>query len=146
MKRKLPGYIMVNMVIYISLCIVLFAGGISAGYKFVENYRSDCLMRQCEAIDRSLLMYSKWHKAVLLDSVSMTEEENLRYSHTRIFPDSLNELGVIQDEQGYFSKEIDFSQFSYSVTKKNNGSMTYRLGVTLPNGKFYTSPQSDQEF
>lgn len=142
---KAPGVLMTSTVIYVVMCIVLFAGGgVSIGYQFVENYKKDLLIHQCDVIDRSLAMYSKMHKAVRTDSVQIDDEKGITYSHTHIFPESLEQLGIIQDEQGYFSKEIDFSQFTYSVKKNPNGSMTYKLGVTLPNGKFYTSPQSDK--
>lgn len=141
---KAPGVLMTSTVIYVVMCIVLFAGGVSIGYQFVENYKKDLLIHQCDVIDRSLAMYSKMYKAVRTDSVQIDDEKGITYSHTYIFPESLEQLGIIQDEQGYFSKEIDFSQFTYSVKKNPNGSMTYKLGVTLPDGKFYTSPQSDK--
>ena len=140
---KSPGVLMTSTVIYVVMCIV-FAGGVSIGYRFVENYKKDLLIHQCDVIDRSLAMYSKMHKAVRTDSGQIDDEKGITYSHTHIFPESLEQLGIIQDEQGYFSKEIDFSQFTYSVKKNPNGSMTYKLGVTLPVGNFYTSPQSDK--
>ena len=134
---------MTSTVIYVVMCIV-FAGGVSIGYRFVENYKKDLLIHQCDVIDRSLAMYSKMHKAVRTDSVQIDDEKGITYSHTHIFPESLEQLGIIQDEQGYFSKEIDFSQFTYSVKKNPNGSMTYKLGGKLPDGKFYKSLQSDK--
>ena len=143
-QKKVHGFFMSSTVVYIVVCIVLFSSGISIGYQFVENYKKDLLIHQCDVLDRSLAMYSKMHKAVLTDSVQIDDEKGITYSHTRIFPESLEQLGIIQDEQGYFSREIDFSQFTYSVKKNPNGSMTYKLGVTLPDGKFYTSPQSDK--
>ena len=145
-RYKAQGYSLLSSIVYVAVLIMMFSGGITAGYHIINNYKVDSLQRQCEAIDRSLQMYSKMHKAVLLNSVSLDDETNkLKYYHTRIYPDTLEELGTIQDEQGYFSQDIDLTQFTYTVTKKSNGSMTYRLGVTLPNGKFYTSPQSDKE-
>lgn len=143
-QNKVHGFFLSSTVVYIVVCIVLFSSGISIGYQFVENYKKDLLIHQCDVLDRSLAMYSKMHKAVLTDSVQIDDEKGITYSHTRIFPESLEQLGIIQDEQGYFSREIDFSKFTYSVKKNPNGSMTYKLGVTLPDGKFYTSPQSDK--
>lgn len=142
---KTYGYTLFSAVIYVAMMIIMFSGGIAAGYQVVSNYRADSLMRQCEILDRSLQIYSKMHKAVLMNSVTLDENNKLQYSHTRIYPDSLEELGIVQDEQGYFSRDIDLSKFTYTVTKNASGSMTYKLGVTLPNGKFYTSPQSDRE-
>ena len=142
---KIHGYTLLSTIIYVAMMIMMFSGGIAAGYQVVNNYRADTLMRQCEILDRSLQLYSKMHKAVLVNSVTIDEENRLRYYHTRIYPHSLEELGVIQDEQGYFSQDIDLSKFTYTVTTNEDGSMRYRLGVTLPNGKFYTSPQSDKE-
>lgn len=142
---KTYGYTLFSAVIYVAMMIIMFSGGIAADYQVVNNYRADSLMRQCEILDRSLQIYSKMHKAVLMNSVTLDENNKLQYSHTRIYPDSLEELGIVQDEQGYFSRDIDLSKFTHTVTKNANGSMTYKLGVTLPNGKFYTSPQSDRE-
>lgn len=143
---KTQAYTLRSSIIYVAMLLMMFSGGMTAGYHIINNYKSDSLQRQCEAIDRSLQMYSKMHKAVLLNSISFDDEKNrLKYYHIRIYPDTLEELGTIQDEQGYFSQDIDLTQFTYTVSKNSDGSMTYRLGVTLPNGKFYISPQSDKE-
>lgn len=142
---KSKGYTVYSSIMYVALIIIMFAGGIIAGYQVIDNYKSDSLIRQCDILDRSLQIYSKMHKAVLLNSVNLDEDGKLNYYNTRIYPNTLDELGIIQDEQGYFAQEIDISKFTYSVTKDENGSMKYRLGVILPNGTFYTSPQSDKE-
>lgn len=142
---KVHGYTLLTVCIYVLMCIILFASSVCIGHQFVENYKKDLLIHQCDVLDRTLAIYAKMHQAVRTDSVRFDEKKNLTYTHTRIFPESLEDLGTIQDEQGYFSKEIDFSQFTYTVKKNANGSMTYKLGVTLPDGKFYTSPQSDKE-
>lgn len=142
---KVHGYTLLTVCIYVLMCITLFASSLYMGHQFVENYKKDVLIHQCDVLDRTLAIYAKMHQAVRTDSIKLDVKSNLTYTHTRIFPETLDELGTIQDEQGYFSKEIDFSQFTYSVKKNANGSMTYKLGVTLPDGKFYTSPQSDKE-
>jgi len=142
---KVRGYTLLTVCIYVLMCITLFASSVYIGHQFMENYKKDLLIHQCDVLDRTLAIYAKMQQAVRTDSVRFDEEKNLTYTHTRIFPESLKDLGTIQDEQGYFSKEIDFSQFTYTVKKNVNGSMTYKLGVTLPDGKFYTSPQSDKE-
>lgn len=142
---KVHGYTLLTVCIYVLMCIALFASSLYMGHQFVENYKKDVLIHQCDVLDRTLAIYAKMHQAVHTDSIKLDVKSNLTYTHTRIFPETLDELGTIQDEQGYFSKEIDFSQFTYTVKKNANGSMTYKLGVTLPDGKFYTSPQSDKE-
>lgn len=142
---KVHGYTLLTVCIYVLMCITLFASSLYMGHQFVENYKKDVLIHQCGVLDRTLAIYAKMHQAVRTDSIKLDVKSNLTYTHTRIFPETLDELGTIQDEQGYFSKEIDFSQFTYTVKKNANGSMTYKLGVTLPDGKFYTSPQSDKE-
>ena len=52
---KAPGVLMTSTVIYVVMCIVLFAGGVSIGYQFVENYKKDLLIHQCDVIDLSLI-------------------------------------------------------------------------------------------
>lgn len=142
---KIKGSTLYSSIIYVAIMIALFSGGIATGYHVMNNYKADALVRQCEVLDRSLQIYSKMHKAVLLNSVDIDENGKLKYYNTKIYPKNLEELGIIQDEQGYFSKDIDLSKFTYTVTRDANGSMTYKLGVVLPNGKFYTSSHSDKE-
>lgn len=146
LRLKTHGVLLYYPLTYIIMAMVMLSGGIVSGYYVVESYKCDALRHQCDLIDRSLNIYAKMHKAVLLNSINLNQEKNtIDYMSTKVYPNSLDELEIIQDEQGYFSREIDFSQFTYSVSKKNDGSMTYKLGVRLPNGKMYISPQSNQE-
>lgn len=139
---KRNGYTLLSTTIAIIFMITFLTGGIFLGNYMVDSFKTDNLILQCDAIDRALVLYSDAHNAVLKTSVVLDEENRILYKHTRVYPNSLEELGIIQYEQGYFSREIDFSQFHYTVTKKDDGSMNYKLSVVMPNGAVYVSPCS----
>lgn len=142
---KRNGYTLFSTIIAIIFLITFCASGIFLGNYMVNSFKTDNLVLQCDAIDRALVLYSDAHNAVLTTSVALDEENRIVYKHTRVYPDSLEELGIIRYEQGYFSAEIDFNQFHYTVNKKDDGSMTYKLSVIMPNGMVYVSPCSTLE-
>ncbi len=139
---KRNGYTLFSTIIAIIFLVTFCASGIFLGNYMVNSFKTDNLVLQCDAIDRALVLYSDAHNAVLTTSVTLDEENRILYKHTRVYPDSLEELGIIRYEQGYFSAEIDFNQFHYTVNKKDDGSMTYKLSVIMPNGMVYVSPCS----
>lgn len=139
---KRNGYTLFSTIIAIIFLVTFCASGIFLGNYMVNSFKTDNLVLQCDAIDRALVLYSDAHNAVLTTSVTLDEENRILYKHTRVYPDSLEELGIIRYEQGYFSAEIDFNQFHYTVNKKDDGSMTYKLSVVMPNGAVYISPCS----
>ena len=139
---KRNGYTLFSTIIAIVFLVTFCASGIFLGNYMVNSFKTDNLVLQCDAIDRALVLYSDAHNAVLTTSVTLDEENRILYKHTRVYPDSLEELGIIRYEQGYFSAEIDFNQFHYTVNKKDDGSMTYKLSVIMPNGMVYVSPCS----
>lgn len=139
---KRNGYTLFSTIIAIIFLVTFCASGIFLGNYMVNSFKTDNLVLQCDAIDRALVLYSDAHNAVLTTSVTLDEENRILYKHTRVYPDSLEELGIIRYEQGYFSAEIDFTQFHYTVNKKDDGSMTYKLSVVMPNGAVYISPCS----
>lgn len=142
---KRNGYTLFSTIIAIIFLVTFCASGIFLGNYMVNSFKTDNLVLQCDAIDRALVLYSDAHNAVLTTSVTLDEENRILYKHTRVYPDSLEELGIIRYEQGYFSAEIDFNQFHYTVNKKDDGSMTYKLSVIMPNGMVYVSPCSTLE-
>ena len=139
---KRNGYTLFSTIRVIIFLVTFCASGIFLGNYMVNSFKTDNLVLQCDAIDRALVLYSDAHNAVLTTSVTLDEENRILYKHTRVYPDSLEELGIIRYEQGYFSAEIDFNQFHYTVNKKDDGSMTYKLSVIMPNGMVYVSPCS----
>lgn len=145
LKEKQNGYTLFSTTIAIIVMVIFFSGGIFLGNYMVDSFKTDNIILQCNAIDRALVLYSDAHNAVLKTSVILDDENRILYKHTRIYPNTLEELGVIRYEQGYFSREIDFDQFHYSVNKKEDGSMTYTLSVVMPNGAVYVSPCSTLE-
>lgn len=146
MKQK--GFITVNIMIAVLILVIAISGAGYAGSRIVDNYRADSLVRQCNAIDNALLMYAKAHRQVAPENVRFQEQSGgskyLFYTTGKIYPRNLNELGTVRDEQGYFSQEIDLSQFTYQTQTKADGSMTYTLEVTMPNGNTYVSPLSEK--
>ena len=91
-------------------------------------------------------MYAKSHRVVGPAQVEIRSDREgsdyLFYKSGARYPKNLAELGTVRDEQGYFAEEIDLSKFTYTTAKDSNGNMTYTLGVTMPNGYYYTSPRS----
>jgi predicted secreted protein len=73
----------------------------------------------------------------------LDSEGKLVYKKTAVYPKSLSELKLVQSEFGYFSGNINLTDFTYS-TSTVSGQMTYELGVVLPNGQYYTSPFSNK--
>jgi hypothetical protein len=122
---------------------LLFSGGFYAGSHLIANYRTSRLQMDCAAIDQALEMYAKAHQNVLLDSVKENSKGTLSYARGRAYPNDLQELGIVQTEDGYFTEKIDLSQFTYTANTDATGAMTYELGVTLPNGSYYKSPRSN---
>ncbi len=138
MKRR--GIISVGVVLMGIFFLTVFAGGLYGGAHMVQNIKTSSLILQCDAIDRSLELWSKNHKGV--DEASITSDSNgkIKYSGKRFYPETLDELGEVQ-MMGYFSRgSIDLSQFTYSTI--DNGTQ-YKLEVTLPNGSRYTSIRSN---
>ena len=92
----------------------------------------------------------------------MKYDENthrVTYNQTRKYPQDLTELGEIKNDYGYFNRLVllitegtsrtgayggDFGKFRYTTTTDANGSMTYHLEVTLPDGQNYVSLGSDK--
>lgn len=146
MKVKKAGFILPNVIVAILFWVTAFAGSAYLGSRIVDDYRAYVLTRQCDVLDSALIMYAKTHRAVAAQNVRMRTnsegKEVMSYTTGAIYPANLKLLGTVRDEQGYFSQEIDLSKFSYSTKKDSNGNMIYSLGVTMPNGYFYTSPHS----
>lgn len=150
MNLKKNGYIFFNeSLITVLIYVILFSGGISLGYCLINNHKADLIVQECVSIDTALIMYSKSHQQIVPGSIQIGEsgesgESKLNYQNGPIYPQNLSDLGIIQKEFGYFSRAIDLSKFSYTVKKKSDGRMTYELGVTMPNGNYYQSPNSNQ--
>lgn len=125
--------------------MITFCGGFYSGSRIVGNYRTEKLKNECTALDRSLEMYARAHQVVLSDTIKTNENtRRLLYDSGKAYPDDLAELGLVQSDFGYFTTKINLAKFSYQKTTAINGKMTYELGVELPNGEYYTSPQSNQ--
>lgn len=144
--RKKAGMLFSFETVFVILAItIVFSGGVYAGSNIVRNYRSEHLKNECIAIDGALEMYTMAHQAVLTDTVRTDSTTGkLLYDNSRVYPTNLLEVGVVQSEFGYFTTAINLSKFSYQTTTASNGKMTYELGVTLPNGTYYTSPRSNK--
>lgn len=143
----------VQMVFVMIMVMIIFSGGVYLGSQTVDNYRRDMLIEQSKAIDHALQMYAKAHLAVDTSTCVINDEKTkLKYTKTRIYPNNLQELGVIRDNFGYLSRHLKFQSldnvnydlFRYSVQKSDDGNMTYQLEVKLPNGYNYTSPGSNK--
>ena len=137
------GQLLISPVICILIILILFAGGVYLGSNVVKDYRSDVLARECDVLDQALALYAKSHMEIQEDSISYdADTSKLTYTKAKSYPATLKDLGVVRDEQAYFTKEIDLSKFDYTVSTDADGKTTYKLGVHMPNGYYYTSPYS----
>ena len=140
-RIKQSGFIIPSVMLAILFLVLVFAGSVYMGSKIINNYRADMLVRECDVLDSALIMYAKAHRQVAPDNVVIKMKSNGElytfYTTGAIFPNSLSDLGIIRDEQGYFSKSIDLSKFTYTTQTDVDGNMTYTLGVTMPNGEYY---------
>lgn len=145
MKRKLKGILFPNVMLAILTLVLAFGGAAYLGGQVVNSYRTDLLMRECDALDAALLMYAKAHRHVAPSDVEIKQQSDgnshMFYTTSSIFPQTLPELGSVR-AQGYFSEAIDLSKFKYTTQMASDGSMTYTLEVELPNGEIYISPLS----
>lgn len=143
-RKKLRGFTLITTIISILALLIMFVGGVYLGSKVVRDYRTEAIMRECSVIDAALRTYSLSHVGIQKDTVTYVPySTNVPYTGDRSYPASLHDLGVVRDEQAYFAKDIDLSKFDYSVGKDPDTGLTvYTLGVHLPNGYYYTSPQS----
>lgn len=135
---------LLEVTIAIFLILSLFSGGIILGSHIVNNLKIDKIISESETIDRSLEMYSMAHKSIKTDAIKVSEKQGLQYGKNKVFPANLTELGVLKSKFGYISTNIDLTKYTYTVKTDSNGYMTYELGVTLPNGKYYKSPGSNK--
>ena len=144
MKRS--GFFQLDVLLMIFFWVLLLSGTAYLGSRIVEDYRAYNLTRQLDVLDNALLMYAKSHRSVGTAQVEVRADREgndyLFYKSGARYPKNLAELGKVRDEQGYFAEAIDLSKFTYTTAKDSNGNMTYTLGVTMPNGYYYTSPRS----
>ena len=128
------------------MLLIIMGSGFLLGSKLVRDYKTQVIMRGCDVIDSALSRYSRSHVHIQDDTVSYSGTTTvINYTKDRSYPASLADLGVLRDEQGYFSDIIDLSKFDYSVSVDAHTNLTtYTLGVELPNGYYYTSPLSGQ--
>lgn len=141
--RKLRGFALLSTMAAITAVIILFSGGVYLGSKVIRDYRTDVMVRECDVLDHALQQYAMSHTSIQEGSETYTEEKGVQFQPDRVFPATLKELGVVRDEQAYFAKTIDLTQFDYSVTTDPTTKQhTYTLSVHMPNGFYYTSPMS----
>ena len=143
---KQAGFLFPSVMLAILFFVLTFAGSIYIGTMVIDNYRADMLVRDCDVLDSALLMYAKAHRHVDPENVEIRTQQDrnsyMYYTTGPIFPRNLSDLGTVRDEQGYFSEAIDLSKFTYTTQTDADGTMTYTLGVTMPNGEYYLSPLS----
>ena len=143
---KLQGVGIISTVATCLMLLIIMGSGFLLGSKLVRDYKTQVIMRECDVIDSALSRYSLSHVHIQDDTVNYSGTTTvINYTKDRSYPASLEDLGVLRDEQGYFSDIIDLSKFDYSVSVDAHTNLTtYTLGVELPNGYYYTSPLSGQ--
>lgn len=142
MKYKKSGFIFYLDMIQVSLLLLTFSGGFVVGNNLMMNHRVGLLKTECRVIDISLENWAKFHTGVDTTSITTDAKGNLKYEKLRQYPQSLSDLGELQN-QGFLAYQIDMSKFQYSTNTDENGRMTYRLEVELPDETIYTSLGSE---
>ncbi len=124
------------------ICI-LFSSGFDTIASFRDNIRTYKIMRQADAIDRGLNLYSEHHSVLDVSSVSFGSDGVASYSLQPSFPESLDKLRDAQ-KMGYIASNIDFdSDFELFTYQVSSDKLHYKLSITLPNGDVYVSPLSN---
>lgn len=140
---RLKGMSIINTSITMLMLVIGFGMSMYLGSSVVQNYKTEVIMRECDILDQALEKYSILHSNIA-DSLSHAGDKtnNVIFHAEHNYPKSLNELGKIRDERAFFSDSIDLSKFSYETHRDSEKGMTYTLGVHLPNGYYYKSPNS----
>lgn len=149
MRYKFHGILLINHIITIIVFLLMTSTSIYASKEFINNYKADQLVAECNAIDRALMKYSESHIQVLEDSIEFVPDAEgnkvIKYTKVRAYPETLNELKSLKTEHGGLVDPIDLDKFTYTVTRDAYGQMTYSLGVTMPNGSVYQSAFSNKK-
>ena len=143
LNLKLKGLSLINTSVTMLILVIGFGLSAYLGSSVVQDYKTEVIMRECDVIDMALEKYSVLHSNVsenLRHAGDNTNNVIFHASHN--YPKTLSELGKIRNEHAFFSDNIDLSKFSYEVHTDPEQGMTYTLGVHLPNGYYYKSPNS----
>ena len=108
------------------LIFIVFISGFFLGNFCYGKYKTFLLIADCDVIDTALYNYSVLMK--------MNNNENF-------YPKTLEELGFLKNYDDFFANQIDLTKFDYTVTRKGT-EIHYILGVHLPDGNYYVSPNS----
>lgn len=132
MKRR--GYLSITVALVV-VFIGMLAGSALWNVSIIHNAKADELRAECSAIDRSLEIWSKSHRAIKEETIRYQEDGHVYYEKERVYPASLEELR----ELGYVWRGMDGSSFRYNTQGNETG---YHLEVELPMGATYVSPGS----
>ncbi|MBR3622665.1 MAG: hypothetical protein IKN12_02790 [Selenomonadaceae bacterium] len=146
MKFKLKGVSLISTSLTILMLVIGFGLSAYLGSKVVQDYKTEVIMRECDVLDQALEKYSILHAGVADTALRHAGDStnNVVYHMKHNYPESLAELGKIRDEHAFFSDRIDLSKFRYETHTDSEKGMTYTLGVHLPNGYYYKSPNSQK--
>ncbi len=130
------------------------SGAIWAGAGWIRDYRSDVLRDECDQLDYAVRRYGQNHLAADTSSEYTDLNGRLRYNKVQTYPASQASLSELHD-LGYLLPAVKLEDFQLKagttgvVTDKtvifykvNSARTLYRIEVTLPNGKTYTTPGS----
>ena len=158
---KKQGFVFsLEFALTLSFLIMIVGIGIQITANFVLSAHCDIYRKEAAYIDKALERYAYHNTGVDTSSVQYDEStRRVTYDKTRIYPESLNELGAIKNDYGYINRLVllategtsrtgayggDFGKFRYTTATDSNGVMSYHLEVTLPDGQNYVSLGSDK--
>lgn len=161
LQYKKQGYILsIEVVVVLAMLFVVVFAGSKLGANFITAAHCDVYRKEANYIDKALNLYAYSHAGADTDTVYYNENsQKIVYNKTKRYPQTLAELGAVRTDFGYFNRAIllitegesvtgayggDFGKFRYTVNTAADGTMTYHLEVTLPDGTNYVSPQSDR--
>lgn len=142
LNLKLKGLSILNTSVTMLMLVIGFGLSTYLGSSVVQEYKTEVIKRECDVLDQALEKYSISHPNITNISHAGDNTNNVAFHQKHNYPNSLTELGKIKDEQALFSDRIDLSKFDYETHTDTKKGMTYTLGVHLPNGYYYKSPNS----
>lgn len=144
-----------ELAVALVMITVIFGAGVAlAGVGWYKNMQSDALRDKCNQLEYALQRYGQAHEVVDTSSESYDSEGKLHYNMIRTYPTSQANLSILHD-LGFLHRSLKISDFQWTASgnsviqdssvvfyKVSNDYTKYKIEVTLPNGKKYTTPGS----
>ena len=141
LELKLKGIGSIGTTTTIFMLFIGFCCSVYLGFTVAQNYKIKLIKKECEILDKALENYSFTQANIAKTKQNINDNKN---NSIRNYPKDLNTLGIIRYKHYFISDIIDLSKFRYETHTDSAQGMTYTLGVHLPNGYYYKSPNSQK--